>query len=70
MNLEHNVSKARKRKGKTTEISVHSRGNKLIPNYKDTRTELCTLRQNRNHPGTFRFRPSLRKVCQKLRSMA
>jgi hypothetical protein len=69
MNLKQNVSKARERERTTAEISMHSRGNELIPNYQDTRAEQCALRQNRDHPGIFRIRPSLRKVCQKLRSM-
>jgi hypothetical protein len=33
MNLEENVSKARQRKGKTTEISVRFRGHKRIQDY-------------------------------------
>jgi hypothetical protein len=57
MNLKQNVSKARERKRKTAEISMHSRGNELIPNYEDTRANQCALRQNRNHPGIFRFPP-------------
>ncbi len=62
MNLKQNVSNPRQREGKTAEISMHSRGNELIPNYKDTRAEQCTLRQNRNHTGSFRFRLSAKSM--------
>ena len=62
MNLEQNVSNARQRERKATKISVYSRGNELIPNYKHARAEQCALRQNRNHTGSFRFRLSAKSM--------
>jgi hypothetical protein len=45
MNLEKNVSNARKRKRKTTEIPMHVRGYKLIRNDQNSRGEQRTPRQ-------------------------